>query len=167
MIGRWAVVVIATFVVQIGVATDIHLFGVHPELMLLVAICAGLAAGPERGAIIGCIAGVLADVMLPVTLGISALSFAAIGFAVGLAAESMMETTRPIRVGITALASAAGVLLYAALAQLLGQRSLSDPRLWWIVGIVAACNAVLSLPMFALCHWAEGERDGIRLRRGI
>jgi len=74
-----------------------------------------------------------------------------------------MRTSRAISVAVVTAASAAGTLLYALLGQLLGQRTLSDPRLWSIVAIVALCNAALCLPALAASRWAEGEG----LRTGV
>ena len=58
------------------------------------------------------------------------------------------------RSGSSPLGSAVGVLLYAALSQLLGQPTLADPRLGEIVGIVAGVNAVLGAP--DPCHLPLG-----------
>lgn len=161
---RWATVVLVAFVLQIGVLVDIQPFGVHADLMLLLGICAGLAGGPTRGAVIGFAAGLLVDAVMPGTLGISALSYAVVAFAVGSFRESVMSSTRSMDMLVVAAGSAAGVLLYALLSQLLGQRSLSDPRLLQIVGIVAVLNAVLCVPVLAVSRWAEGDttRAGIR-----
>jgi rod shape-determining protein MreD len=160
---RWSLLVVTLFVVQIGVMIDLDLFGVHPDLMLLVAICAGLAAGPARGAEVGFASGLLMDLVLHGSLGVSALTFALVGFAVGAVAESVIRSSRLLSVGLTAAASGAGVLLYAALGQLLGQRTLADPRLWAIIGIVSVCNAALCLPVLATSRWAEG----VGLRAGL
>ncbi len=157
LILRWTTVVLIGFVLQIGVLVDLQLFGVHADVLLVLAICAGLAGGAGRGAVVGFFAGLLADVMLPGTLGISALAFAAIGWGVGSVREGVLSTTRMFSVLVTLVASALGVVLYALLAQLLGQRSLSDPRLVQIVGIVAVLNALLCLPALAVSRWAEGE----------
>ena len=54
--------------------------------------------------------------------------------------------------------------MYAAIGQLLGQHSLSDPRLGAIVGIVAAINGLLSLPALAVCRWADHDPIRARLR---
>jgi rod shape-determining protein MreD len=164
LILRWTTVVLIGFVLQIGVFVDLQPFGVHADVMLLLAICAGLAGGPTRGAVVGFGAGLLADVMLPGTMGISALAYAVVGFGVGAVQDSVMSTTRIMSMLFTALASAVGVLLYALLAQLLGQRSLSDPRLLQIVGIVAVLNALLCVPALAVSRWAEGDlqRAGAR-----
>lgn len=161
LVLRWATVVLVAFVLQIGVLVDLQPFGVHADAMLLLAICAGLAGGPARGAVVGFTAGLLADVMMPGTMGISALAYAVVGFGVGAVQDSVISTTRAMSVVFTAFASALGVVLYALLAQLLGQRSLSDPRLLQIVGIVAVLNALLCLPALAVSRWAEG--DGLRV----
>lgn len=158
LVLRWTTLVLVAFVVQIGVLSDLQPFGVHADAMLLIGICAGLAGGPARGAVVGFVAGVLADVMLPGTLGISALAYAVVGFGAGAVQEAVISTTRAMSVVFATLASAAGVLLYALLSQLLGQRSLTDPRLLRIVAIVAVLNAVLCLPVLAVSRWAEGDR---------
>lgn len=160
---RWSLLVVSVFVLQMGVVTDFELFGVHPDLMLLVAICGGLAGGPSRGAVVGFCAGLLSDLLLSGALGVTALAFALVGFGAGAAAQSLIRSTRLISLGLTAVASVAGVLLYAATAQLLGQRTLSDPRLWSIVGIVSVCNVALCLPALGLARWAEGSglRSGL------
>ena len=164
LILRWTTVVLIGFVLQIGVLVDLQPFGVHADAMLLIAICAGLAGGSARGAVVGSVAGLLADVMLPGTMGISALTYALVGFGVGAVQDSVISTTRVMSVVFTGIASAVGVVLYALLAQLLGQRSLSDPRLLQIVGIVAVLNALLCLPALAVSRWAEGDaqRAGVR-----
>ena len=84
LVLRWATVVLVAFVLQIGVLVDLQPFGVHADAMLLLAICAGLAGGPARGAVVGFTAGLLADVMMPGTMGISALAYAVVGFGVGV-----------------------------------------------------------------------------------
>lgn len=154
---RWAALVTAVFVVHIGVAIDASLLGVHPDLMLLIAICGGLAGGPARGAEVGFFAGLLSDLVLPGSLGVSAFAFALVGFGAGTVAETVLHASRVISLAVTFFASAAGVLVYALVAQLLGQRTLSDPNLWVIVGIVSVCNVALCLPLLALARWAEGS----------
>jgi len=157
IIVRWAVILLSALVLQVAVVTDIRIAGVHPELLLLVGICAGLVGGPSRGAEVGFVAGVLTDLLLPGVLGISALSFALVGFAVGATEESVIRSSKTISVGITVAASAVGTLVYAGLGELLGQRTLSDPHLWAIVGIVSVVNGLLCVPGLAVCRWAEGE----------
>jgi rod shape-determining protein MreD len=160
---RWVLLVSTAYLVQVGVVVDLSIFGVHPDLMLLVAASAGIVAGPARGAEVGFASGLLADLVLQGPLGTTALAYAVVGFGAGAVGEALMRTSRAISVAVVTAASAAGTLLYALLGQLLGQRTLSDPRLWSIVAIVALCNAALCLPALAASRWAEGEG----LRTGV
>ena len=105
---RWLTVLLVGFVLQIGVLADVQPFGVHADLMLLMGICAGLAGGPTRGAVIGFAAGLLVDAVMPGTLGISALSYSVVGFTVGSFRESVMSSTRSMDMLVAAAGSAAG-----------------------------------------------------------
>ncbi len=154
---RWTLLVSTVFVLQIGVVVDLQILGVHPELMLLVAICAGLVAGPVRGASVGFAAGLLTDVARVGPLGTWALALALVGFGVGSLGDALLRASKWMSVAIAAAASAAGILVYASIDQLLGERTLTDPRLVRIVAIVALTNAVLCVPMLALCRWAESS----------
>ena len=160
---RWTLLVATLYLIQIGLVIDLSFFGVHPELMVLTGICAGMVGGPTRGAEVGFFSGLLADLVLSGHLGTSALAFAIVGFGSGILAGSVIRASRGISIAMVSAMSAAAVLLYAALAQLLGQHTLSDPRLAQIVGIVSLCNAVLCLPVLALSRWAEGTgvRSGV------
>jgi rod shape-determining protein MreD len=80
---RTALVLLGALVLQVSLLGRLPVFGVTAELMLLVAIAAGLTGGPERGAIVGFAAGLLYDVTLHTPLGLSALVFALMGYAVG------------------------------------------------------------------------------------
>ena len=152
---RWLLVVGTAYMVQVAFLGDLRIAGVHPDLMLLVAVVAGLCGGPSRGASIGFAAGLLVDLVVPGRLGTTALAFALVGFGTGLVGESVIRSARVILVGMVMAGSAVGVLLYALIANLLGQVTLTDPRLGLIVGIVSAFNAVLCLPLIALGQWAE------------
>lgn len=161
---RWALLLVVGLVVQVTIATDLRFFGVHPDVLLLLAVCGGAAAGPGQGAVVGFVAGLLLDLFLPGRFGVAALSYGVAGYVAGLAGDAVIRPSRWISVGIVALTSAGGVLLYAALGHLLGQHTFADPRLAAIVGIVAAVNAVLAVPTLGACRWAAGDPSLARLR---
>jgi rod shape-determining protein MreD len=161
---RWTLVASAALVLQVGLLNDLRIAGVHPDLMLLLAVCAGLSGGPGRGAEVGFAAGLLLDLFLPGRFGVTALAFALVGYTAGVAGDTVVRPARWISVGLVVVCSAAGVLLYAALGHLLGQHSLSDPRLGAIVGIVSVINGLLALPALAVCRWADHDPLQARLR---
>ena len=77
------VVAVVTVVIQLTVFVDVRLGGVAPELLALLAVLTGFLAGPERGPTIAFAIGVLWDIYLPTPLGLSAITFAIVAFAVG------------------------------------------------------------------------------------
>jgi rod shape-determining protein MreD len=161
---RWVLILSITLVLQVGLFNDVRFWGVHPDLLLLLAVCAGLTGGPGRGAGVGFACGLLLDLFLPGRFGVTALAYALTGYGAGVAGDTVVRPARWISVGLVVLSSAAGTLLYAAIGQLLGQRSLSDPRLAAIVGIVSVVNGVLALPALAVCRWADHDPLRARLR---
>ena len=76
-------VLLASIVVQLTVFVDVRVADVAPELLALVAVLAGLLAGPERGATVAFGAGLLWDVWLPTPLGLAAMAFATVAFVIG------------------------------------------------------------------------------------
>ena len=63
--GGWRVLL-----VQSTVGLDITVAGAHPDIMLLLPVAAGMAAGPEEGAVVGFVAGMAADLLLPTPFGL-------------------------------------------------------------------------------------------------
>ena len=82
---RVVLVVVGFLLVQETLVLDLRLGGVHPDIMLLLPIMAGIVGGPARGASMGFGAGLAADLFLPTPFGLSALVGCLIGFGVGVA----------------------------------------------------------------------------------
>ncbi len=156
LILRWIVLVTGLFLVQVGFLNDMQVWGVHPEVMLLLTICAGLVGGPERGAGVGFFCGLLVDLTLHGSLGVTAFSLTVVGYFVGVVEETVIRATRLLSVMIAVVASIVGVLVFAALSELLGAHSLSDPKLWSIVAIVGVSNGLLCVPVLSLAKRVEG-----------
>ena len=133
---------------------DIRLLGVRPDAPLLVAVVAGLAAGPERGAIIGFFAGVLADLFLPSPFGLSALAYSLVGFAIGSLQTGILRSAWWIPVVTAFTASAAGIVLYALLGATVGETAMVGPRLPVIALLVGLMNAALAPAAMRLISWA-------------
>lgn len=159
---RWALMITATFVVSVALVAQFPVAGVRAETMLLLGICAGLVGGPNRGAWVGFISGLLVDLTLYGTLGVAALCFTVVGFLSGMVSEFIPDQSRVVSVGISVIGTVAGVSLYAVVSQFLGGHTLSDPDLGQVIAIVAVLNAVLCLPVLALCRRVEGDHSAVR-----
>lgn len=158
--ARTALIVLVTLVLQVTLFSRFSYEGARPDLMILLAVVAGFRLGPERGAIIGFAAGVSFDIVLSTPLGLSALVYTIVGYAVGATTAGMVRTSRWAASAVAAVGSAAGMVLYALVGAVLGEPTLSGPSLASIVVLVAVVNAVLAPLADRALAWARtDERD--------
>jgi rod shape-determining protein MreD len=165
IISRTSLLLIVGLVLQIGLLDDLRVMGVHPELLLAVAVGTGVARGAERGAMVGFAAGLLTDLFLSGRFGIVGLSYGLAGYSAGLLSDGVPRTSRWIDAGFMAVGSAVGVALYAVIGSLFGMGTLGDPDLWRIVVVVCAANAVLSPLVLRACRWTGAPSTGLRPTR--
>lgn len=161
--ARTSFVFVVALTLQLGVATNIELFGVQGDLMLLVAVAAGLAAGPDQGAVLGFAAGLTYDLMLQTPFGLSALTYALMAYAVGSLQDSVLRAAWWIPVVSAAAASAIGVILYGVFGTVLGE-DLVDLSLLRVAAVVGLLNAVVAPVVVRSVRWATGTSDSVRAR---
>ena len=161
--ARLSLVMVIALTFQLAIAPRVELFGVHGDLMLLIAIAAGLTAGPERGATIGFVVGLVYDLSLPMPLGLSALTFALMAYAVGYLQDSVLRAAWWIPVVTAAAASAFGVILYGVFATMVGQ-DLVSPSLLKVALVVAFLNALAAPIVVPVMRWATASGSGVRSR---
>lgn len=165
MIGaKVAVVVVGALVLQVCLFARFSFDGARPDVMVLLAVTAGLVAGPERGAIVGFTSGLAFDVVLATPFGLSALVYTVVGWVVGSVATDIVRSTwwiTPVAIGF---GSAAATLLYALVGAVVGQPTFSGPPLTAIVVVVALLNAVLAPLATRVLRWANaGHADSPQL----
>ena len=163
VVARVALVGLVVMVLQVCLVSPISLFGVRGNIVLLFAIAAALETDAQRGAIAGFSMGLAFDLLLDTPVGLSALSLALVGYAAGSAKDLVLRSSRIINLGLVAVASAGGTLLYAAMAAVLGV-TIDWGDLPAIVAVIAAVNALLSTPMRWALRWAYGPDDSTRRR---
>lgn len=127
---------------------------IHPQVMLLLAVAGGLLAGPERGALIGFASGLLADLFVHTPLGLSALAFALVGFAVGGLQSAIIRSAWWIAPVTALVASFTGMLAYGVLGAIIGQSHFVTPRLPVIALGVGLMNAALAPAVVRAMGWA-------------
>jgi len=154
---RIPLLLVVFVVVQATFFRRVRVEGIHPDLLLVVPVAAGLAAGRERGATLGFAAGLLADLFLLAPFGLSALVYSALGFAAGALRSGILRSSRWIPVVIVAGGSGLGVLGYAVVGAMVGQSHMIDSRLALVALVVGAFNAPLSLAAVPLVSWALGD----------
>ena len=145
-------------VVQHTLLDSVRVDGAHPDVMLLLPVAAGYAAGPDRGAVFGFITGLVADLFLPTPFGLSALVGCLLGFGTGLATRGLVRSSWWLPPVVAAAATAAGMGAYAILGAVLGDPAMlrtylvARPR-----GRDALGGRVLAVPVLRFVAWAVPE----------
>lgn len=147
-------VVIVALVLQASLLAELRVFDVSADLMMLLPICAGILAGPDRGAAVGFVSGLALDLLLSTPFGMSALAYTLVGYFAGLVQGSILRAAWWIPVVTAAAASAAGVVVYVLVASGVGQSGLVTGRMWTIMAVVALFNGVLSAAVLPVVRWA-------------
>jgi rod shape-determining protein MreD len=152
--ARLGGVLVVALVFQVALLNQVLIFGLHPDVMVIFPVAAGLIAGAERGATIGFAAGLLADLVVALPYGLSPLTFCLAGFVAGLLARAAgaHEIGLLTSVSCSALA-AATTLLYAVIGTVIGQPGLLSSRTVSSLIIVGLGGLVLSFPVLTVLRW--------------
>jgi rod shape-determining protein MreD len=152
---RVALVIFSAAVLYRGLFSQVRIAGVAVYLLLLVAIAAGIAGGPDRGAVVGFFSGIAMDLLLPDSpFGLSALTFCIVAYVVGRYERSVTRSARWVVMLTAGVASAAGMVLYIGLGQLLNQQNLLQRPFWLVLVVVSVANAFLAPLAVRILRWA-------------
>lgn len=161
--ARLSLLLVVGLTFQFAVAARMEVFGVQGDLMLLIAICAGLATGAERGARLGFLTGLSFDLLLQSPFGLSALTYALVAFVAGSLQDSVLRATWWIPVATAAAMSALGVILYGVFGTMVGEDLLSTDLLR-VALVVSGLNAIAAPIVLRAVRWAVGGGAGARAR---
>lgn len=160
---RVSLVLVLALTLQLAVGSRLEVFGVQGDLMLLVAVSAGLAAGPQRGASVGFAAGLSFDLLLQSPFGLSALTYSLVAYLAGSLQDSVLRAAWWIPVVTAATASALGVILYGVFGTVVGE-DLLGLSLLRIAVVVGLLNGIAAPLLLRLVRWATGTTDSVRAR---
>ncbi|HEV3094563.1 MAG TPA: rod shape-determining protein MreD [Solirubrobacteraceae bacterium] len=168
LLWRVAVLSVVVVFVQIGVVSEVPVFGVSVDLSPLLVAFTGLLCGSLVGAVAGFAVGLLLDLSLVQTLGITSLTFTLIGYGAGRLRElrDPQAALTPLLVGTAAAACA--MVGYSLIEFLLGVDAPVSLELLREIVIGVLIDAVLALPMWALvrrCLIGGLSEDPRRRRR--
>ena len=117
---RLCLLVVLVVIVQVSVFPHLRVAGVAPDLGLIVAIAVGVQLGPEAGALAGFAAGLGYDLFLETPLGLNALTYAVVGYAIGVLESGLFRSPRWLPSFIGFLGGLAGGLFFIAIGVLAG-----------------------------------------------
>jgi len=162
-----AMAVLLTFI-QVGVVSEIPVFGVNADLSPLLVAFVGLLCGSTVGAVYGFATGLLVDLLLLQTLGLSSLIFTLVGYFCGRLRElrDPQAALTPLLVG--AAAAGASLVGYSLMEFMLGVDAPVSLELLRQIVLITVVDAIISLPLWALVRaWLESAlpEDPRRRRR--
>lgn len=155
-------VLLLFLVLELTVLDRLRVFGAGPDIMLLLAVVAGIVGGPRVGALFGFAAGIVLDLFLETPMGLSALVFCLVGYAVGNIQGGVLRAAWWIPVVTTLVASVAGVLVYALVATVVGQPHLVTAHLFVVAAVVGLFNALAAPFALRLVRWSISDATGER-----
>ncbi len=167
MLARIAALSVVVVFFQIGMVSEVPVFGVNVDLSPLLVAFVGLLCGSMVGAVTGFAVGLLVDLALVQTLGVTSLIFTLIGFWSGRLRElrDPQAALTPLLVGTAA--AAASVIGYSLMEFLLGVDAPVSFELVRQIILGVLVDAVVALPMYAIVRrcLVGGLPDDPRRRR--
>jgi rod shape-determining protein MreD len=167
LFGRIVALVVVVVFFQIGVVSEVPVFGVNVDLSPLVVAFVGLLCGSTLGAATGFAVGLLVDLMLVQTLGVNSLIFTVIGYWCGRLRElrDPQAALMPLIVG--AAASAASLVGYSLMEFLLGVDAPVSVELLRQIVLGVVVNTIVALPVWMIVRRGleGGLPDDPRRRR--
>jgi rod shape-determining protein MreD len=155
---RLALVLVAAVVLQTTVfSAGLRVFGVAPDLGLVLTIAVAYYLGAERGAAFGFAAGVAIDLFLSTPFGLSALSFALVGYGVGVVRSGLVRPSRGVAPILGTLGGIAGGALFVGVGALAGQDHLLALRSLEVIFVAGAYDGLLAFAAFPVARWALRE----------
>ena len=138
------------FVLQTTLSFELTLFGLRPDLIMIVLVAIALASGHLEATILGFFVGLLQDASMAADLGLNALAMSLVGFAVGIGRTRIMAEAAHVQVLILAAAVLVHDLIYFA-----GHRAvpLEEVLFFWVrYGVGQALYTALIGSVFAYGH---------------
>ncbi len=143
---RWGTTVgalLGAFALQVMIAPHISLFGVTPNLLLLVVITLAFVEGSSAGATVGFVAGLLMDLLSSGPIGAWALVMSVTGYLSGSLKQNLFAEgwLAPVTVGV--IAALVADFAYLVVVSVIGVGPAFWPALGRLVLPRALYNAVL------------------------
>lgn len=150
---RLLMVGLPVLALQTTIVADVTVAGVVVQVVLLCAAAAGVAGGPEQGALAGFVLGLLFDFVLTSPLGLTALVYGLAGYLAGYINSLTVEHPWWLVAVVVGSASALATLAQPVLANLVGVQGWLTIHLVRVVLVVSLVNAALAPLVVPLMRW--------------
>lgn len=159
---RWIrpfLLIVSLVVLQTALFPSLRILGAAPDLLLVATIAVAYERGAETGAVFGFAAGLAIDCFLSSPFGVSALTFALVGYGVGVFQSGLVRSSRWMTPTLAGVGGFVGGCLWVGIAALAGQEDLFVVSTLRIIVVAAFYDAVVSFVVFPFARWAVGDHD--------
>jgi rod shape-determining protein MreD len=141
---------LTTVVFQVAFMPHLRLFGVVPDLGLVLAIAVAYHDDAETAAIVGFVTGLGFDLFLHTPVGASALAYAVTGYLTGVIQAGLIRSSRWLPLALGGLGGFVGGLMFVGIAILAGTDALIRVDTLSIVARAAVYDAIVAMVVFPL-----------------
>jgi rod shape-determining protein MreD len=141
---------LTTVVVQVALMPHLMLFGVVPDLGLVLAIAVAYYDDAEAAAIVGFATGLGFDLFLQTPVGASALAYAVTGYLTGIVQAGLIRSGRGLPLVLGGLGGLIGGLMFVGIAILAGTDALIASTTLSVVARAALFDAIVATIVFPL-----------------
>jgi rod shape-determining protein MreD len=156
---RYFLLIVSLVVLQTALFPSLRVFDVGPDLLLVATIAVAYERGAETGAVFGFVSGIAIDCFLSSPLGVSALSFALVGYGVGVFQSGLVRSSRWMAPILGGVGGFVGGVLWVLIAALAGQEDLFVATTMRTLVIAAIYDALAAFVVFPFARWASGDHD--------
>lgn len=159
---RWIrsfLLVVSLVVIQTALFPSLRIWGAVPDLLLVATVAVAYERGAETGAVFGFVAGVAIDLFLSSPLGVSALTFALVGYGVGVFQSGLVRASRWMAPALGGIAGLVGGFLWICIASIAGHEGLFTATSFRIIVVAAVYDALVAFLVFPFARWACGEPE--------
>jgi rod shape-determining protein MreD len=146
---------IVVALLQATVMPHLTIWGVSPDLVVLVVASWGLLQGTTEGCLWGFIAGVSIDILSDAPFGAATISLVLVGLTAGLAKRSPLQAHFTLPALVVFLTTIVYNTVFMIVLQIAGQSIIWFDTLWRITLPSAVLNALLAIPVFGLMRWVH------------
>ena len=158
---RVPLVILVALAVQTTLFADLQPFDALADIMLLLALAAGVVGGPRDGALCGFLTGLAYDCLLRTPFGLSALTYSLAGYGAGYLQAMVSSARWWMGSLIMGAASAVSIAGYAGIGTVFGLKDAVDNHLITVMAVVGVVNAVLAMPALWVTRWALLGRERV------
>jgi rod shape-determining protein MreD len=159
---RVFVLIVLVVLIQVAVFPHLRIADVVPDLGLLVALAIGFYRGPEAGALAGFVAGLAFDLFLDTPLGLDALSYALVGYGVGVLQSGLLRAPRWLPSVLGAIGGLAGGLIFVGVGVLVGVDSVKGTHGVTTISVAALYDALVAPVVFFLVARTLGNTEEVK-----